>query len=164
MSIKGRAKLFVTMHELQGVTTGEEVFNLYAKIYNEVFDSVVKVFDGVVDLLEFFKEKGIKCAIATGCDISLMDIALAKLDLAKYMTAVVTCDDVGEHKPNPLVYMAAMEKCGATKEESIIFEDSVVGIKGAKNAQCLQHLLYLSDNNRLEEKKSYTDYHFTDYK
>lgn len=96
--------------------------------------------------------------------MGLLDIALTKLRLKEYMTAIVTCEDVGENKPNPLVYIVAMEKCGCTKEQSIIFEDSVAGIKGAKNAGCLQHLLYISDNNHLEEKKSHSDYHFTSYK
>lgn len=76
-------------------------------------------------------------AIGTGCDKSFLDYAVEKLGLNKYMTAVVTCEEVGENKPNPLVFHAAMERCGCSKDQCIVIEDSLPGIQCAKNADSI---------------------------
>lgn len=137
MSIRNRAGLFIELYGLQGKTTPDEILSLYIEIYKRYFKDEVKLFDGVIETLEFLKSKGIKMAIATGCDRSFLDIALGELGIEKYMTAVVTCDEIGENKPHPLVYHAAMEQCGCSKDECIVIEDSLVGIQGAKNAESL---------------------------
>lgn len=164
MSIRNRANLFIEMYGLQGKTTPDEILNLYTELYGKYFEEEVKLFDGVIETLEFLKSKGIKSAIATGCDRSFLDIALGKLNISPYMSAVVTCDEIGENKPHPLVYHAAMEQCGCAKDQCIVIEDSLVGIQGAKNADSLQHLLILSDEDHVEKKKSFTEYFFTDYR
>lgn len=45
--------------------------------------------------------------------------------------SVTTCEEVGKDKPDPAVFLKAMEKLGLTVDDCVVFEDSVTGLKGA---------------------------------
>ena len=50
--------------------------------------------------------------------------------------AILTGEDVKEGKPNPEVYLSAMKMLDVTPNETIVFEDSDIGIAAAVNAGC----------------------------
>lgn len=52
-------------------------------------------------------------------------------DLHQYFDYVITSESVKNQKPFPDGYLLAMEKCGVTPENTIIFEDSSIGKKAA---------------------------------
>jgi HAD superfamily hydrolase (TIGR01509 family) len=47
---------------------------------------------------------------------------------------IISGDDVMRPKPEPDCFLLAMEREGVTPEESIIFEDSEVGLEAAKRS------------------------------
>ena len=46
---------------------------------------------------------------------------------------IITYEDVKEKKPNPEVYLKVLEKLNVSKEDCLIIEDSLEGVKAANN-------------------------------
>ena len=89
---------------------------------------------GVRELLEELKRVGVPIALAScGGNARVHDL-LSRLRLRKYFTVVVTGDEVRLGKPDPEIFHKAARQMRAHPAESIVFEDSVSGIQGAKAA------------------------------
>lgn len=60
--------------------------------------------------------------------------AVSHLGMAKHFDLIYAGVDVRHGKPSPEIYQKAMETLGVTPGETLIFEDSEVGIQAAKTA------------------------------
>lgn len=96
------------------------------------YTNEVKVKDGVIDFLDALNKKGIKMCVATATEKSLVMLAVKSCGLDKYFDTVLSCNDIGKGKDKPDIYLLAMEKLSATKDETCIFEDSLTAIETAK--------------------------------
>ncbi|MGR5108500.1 HAD family hydrolase [Vibrio jasicida] len=100
------------------------------------YDAVVKhqaipVKDGVVELLEWLKEKGIPTAVATS---TAKEVAQKKLELAglsKYFDNLTTGCEVSHGKPDPEIYLLAASRLNVDPTKCIAFEDSNNGVRSA---------------------------------
>lgn len=88
--------------------------------------------EGARELLEDFSKRGIKMCLATATDMQYVRIALEKLDLNKYFTAVMSCADIGKGKDKPDIYLNAVDALGFERDETCVFEDSYVALETAK--------------------------------
>ena len=89
---------------------------------------------------------------------------ISKAPLDKYFDLIYTREDVAKIKPNPEVYLKAMQAFNAKPEECIVFEDSLVGIKAAKNAGLKTVAIYDKySNNDIEEIKQQADFFINNY-
>lgn len=86
---------------------------------------------GVVGLLDFADQIGLKRAVVTNGPRANADAALSALGLAGRLTIVVAGADLARAKPDPLPYLRALELTGATAGRSIAFEDSPTGVRSA---------------------------------
>lgn len=59
---------------------------------------------------------------------------LERFDLVGLFDLILTHDDVKKSKPDPEGYLKAMEYFGISADESVVFEDSDVGIQAAEKA------------------------------
>ena len=87
--------------------------------------------EGAIAYLEALKAKGVKMCVATATDRPLVEVALERLDMAKYFERVFTCTEVGAGKRHPDIFYAVMEFFGGTKEDTVIYEDSLHAIATA---------------------------------
>ena len=56
-------------------------------------------------------------------------------DLTKYFKTIITSEDAGVKKPNPIIFEYALNKTNALRNESIMIGDNwEADIMGAKNA------------------------------
>ncbi len=86
-------------------------------------------------LVAYFAANGYKMAIASAsdrvkvlCNVGLLGIPVERFD------AIITADDVSRQKPDPEIFLTAMARVGARPEETLVFEDSLMGVKAAKAA------------------------------
>lgn len=93
---------------------------------------VVKVKDGAGELLDLLKEKGIKTALATSSFQNFATFIMKSFDLYDKFDLFLTEADIVKNKPDPEIFIKAQERLAVTKEECVIFEDSLNGIKSAK--------------------------------
>ena len=71
---------------------------------------------------------------------------MEKSDLTKYFKTIITSEDVGVKKPNPIIFEHALEQAKATSRESIMIGDNwEADIMGAKNAGF--DVIYCNFNN-----------------
>jgi HAD superfamily hydrolase (TIGR01509 family) len=92
--------------------------------------------DGVIELLENLKSKGIKLCVASATRLDHVMLCLDNLKLTKYFEAVLSCADIGKGKDKPDIYLLALEKLGVKAEEACVFEDSYVALETAKKIGC----------------------------
>ena len=102
-----------------------------------MYASAVTINDGLLNTLMFAKHNGIKVALATTARlVNVMTILKTHHIDNSLFDAILTGEDVKEGKPNPEVYLSAMKILGVTPNETIVFEDSDIGITAAVNAGC----------------------------
>ena len=97
-------------------------------------DEMVYLFDGIVDMLKTLRDKGYKTAIATSRTHEGTMKYLNQFGIADYFDAVVTMEDVKNHKPNPETCLMALEKLGAKPSEAVMLGDTRFDIGCANNA------------------------------
>ena len=94
----------------------------------------VPVMDGVFEILDYCKEKGIICCVATGSPRPMATLELTNTKLISYFDFMVTGEEIKNGKPAPDIYLKALAHYGFNKDEAIIFEDAPNGARSALNA------------------------------
>ncbi len=95
--------------------------------------------EGVEDYLKEAKELGLKIGLASSSSRKWVEGFLTKLNIIQYFDVIKTRDDVSKVKPNPELYLKALEALGVLPSEAIAFEDSLNGLRAARAAglQCV---------------------------
>jgi HAD superfamily hydrolase (TIGR01509 family) len=89
---------------------------------------------GIATCISSAKRRGLKLAIASSSTQKWVTRNLRKFGLLDEFDAVCTSDYVSAVKPDPALYLLALEKLGVRADEAIAFEDSPNGILAAKRA------------------------------
>ena len=127
--------LLITMErEFPGVDP-EEAANVYRDYQKLKADELVKVFDGIPELLEALKQAGYRIAIVTSRTRESAERYLDMLGLGDYFEDMVSCEDTNIHKPNPEPILLCLKKLGISRDEAIMVGDSPFDIKCANNAE-----------------------------
>lgn len=95
---------------------------------------LLRINEPLVRLIESFKAMGGKTAIASTARKENLMNAVNYLGIAKHFDLIYAGVDVKKGKPSPEIYLKAMEALGVTAGQTLIFEDSEVGIQAAKAA------------------------------
>lgn len=85
----------------------------------------------VLSLLRAAKSKGLYLALVTSSEKVVTEELLRIVGLGHFFELVLTRDDCPRHKPDPWPYLKAQEVSGFQNFETIIFEDSSVGLEAA---------------------------------
>jgi beta-phosphoglucomutase len=94
----------------------------------------LQLVDGVVEFIAELNQRGIRMAVATSASRYRVDRMLSQFKIDQYFSVVITGNDVKEGKPNPAVFKAACERLQGFPSASVVFEDAVSGVRGAKAA------------------------------
>lgn len=103
-------------------------------IYREIYSPYIKPVDGLVDLLDYLKEKGVKLAVATSAPNANYKFIEKSLHLEKKFDKVIDASMVQHGKPDPEIYLKASELLKVHPSDCLVFEDSFSGIQAAKAA------------------------------
>lgn len=107
---------------------------LKSEIFYEKYMKDVPPIEDMLDVLKDLHEKGFKIAVATGSARYETMFQLHRLNLFKYVSAVVTSTDVTHGKPHPETFTKALNFLGSNKPwEAVVFEDTDNGMKAAYN-------------------------------
>lgn len=104
----------------------------FYKDYEAKYGVAIK--PGVIETLNFFKEKGIRLAVCTSTFWEKTERTLKKAELFDQFDLIYTGDNVKIGKPNPEIYLNTLEKLGVKADECIAFEDSSFGVIAAHAA------------------------------
>ena len=91
---------------------------------------------GACELLESLVKLNVPIGLATASGKSNVDYFIEKFSLDQYFPkkAIIFDDGVIPGKPNPALFLIAMDALGLSPEDTLIFEDSISGVKAAENA------------------------------
>ena len=92
----------------------------------------VPLLPGAMAWLRGLKEDGWRQAVATSAPLANVDATLEPLGLRDYFDAVVSADEVGRGKPDPLVFLTAAERIGVAPARCVVVEDAPAGLEGAR--------------------------------
>ncbi len=90
--------------------------------------------EGVERLIKDTKKNGLKLALATSSGLEKPTYHLKRLGIYDYFDHLITGDCVERIKPAPDLFIKALEKLDVAKEEAIIFEDSLNGLRAGIEA------------------------------
>lgn len=91
--------------------------------------------DGVVELLDYLKTKGVLTALATSTVTQRGIRILNQTKLISYFDLMLFGDQVEKTKPNPEIFLAITSNFRIPLHDAIIFEDSYNGIKAGNEAK-----------------------------
>jgi beta-phosphoglucomutase family hydrolase len=94
----------------------------------------MKAIEGLREFLQQLSEAKIRLAVASSGSNGRVNYVLDLLDLRNYFQAIVTGDQVTYGKPDPTILRLACEQLCVRPSETLVFEDSVSGIRAAKAA------------------------------
>lgn len=123
----------------------EKVKELKKKVYPKYFNYLELNLPLFLTLIRLHNE-GVKTCIASTASKENLNNVLKYLDIEDIFDYVITGEDVKHGKPDPEVYLKALEKCECNPEDAVIYEDSEVGFKAAEAA----NVKYISVNQNYE--------------
>lgn len=145
--------------------TAEEITAEIISFVEEQYRTTIPLKPFAREFLEKEKKNGAKMCILTASEASYIHLALNRLDISKYFDFVMTCTETGLYKSGPEVFRTAMERLGGTPVDTIVFEDALYAIKGAKQGGLT---VYAIEEPVMEQEKSeiqtLADRYLTSYK
>lgn len=112
----------------------EEFWKIENKLYYKYFNKA-PIFNETVKFMGILKKKGYKIAITTSSDLKTTKMLLKRIKkLSKYIDKIVTRENYKKSKPDPEPYLITAKKLKVKPSECIVIEDSLTGLKSAKNA------------------------------
>jgi putative hydrolase of the HAD superfamily len=89
---------------------------------------------GVLEMLTAAKQAGLRLAVASSSPHHWVDGHLARLGLDHFFETVRCSDDVARTKPEPDLYLSALDALKVSADQAIAFEDSPNGVRAARSA------------------------------
>ncbi|MEO3946296.1 HAD family hydrolase [Gorillibacterium sp. CAU 1737] len=86
---------------------------------------------GVREYLKQAREAGLKLGLASSSDREWVERHLKQLGLYEFFDCIRTANDVDQVKPDPALYLKALEGLGVTAKEAVAIEDSPNGMRAA---------------------------------
>ena len=117
-----------------GFTNEEDIDRIRRRkieLYPTLFDSV-HLNEPLWNFVQDFRAQGGKAWIVSTGQKENIENVLNYLNIKDKVDGILTSSDVREPKPSPEAFLKAMEIEGVTPAETLIFEDSPVGIAAAK--------------------------------
>ena len=114
-------------------STISEIRELASNLFHDKIGQPI-LRDGVEDYLIAAKEAGLKIGLASSSKREWVEKYLTQLHILPYFEVIKTRDDVTTVKPDPELYVQAINALGVNPDEAVAFEDSLNGLKAARAA------------------------------
>jgi HAD superfamily hydrolase (TIGR01509 family) len=130
---------FDAAEHLSGLASGRLDTVTMRDRYRKEADEMIHasaVLPGVIRMIEQAKGHGLQVAIGSSSPHSWVDTHAQRLGIYHYFDTIICADDVepGRTKPNPDIYLKALERLNVRSNEAVVFEDSVNGVLAARRA------------------------------
>ena len=136
--VMGRGRKVVKEKFLSIYGENLPIYNMYKEkdyeLSKYIEENEVPIKEGAYELLEFLKVNGYKVALATSAKRGRAMKHLKDSRFENYFDVIITGEDIEKTKPNPEIFLKALERLNIEPKKAIVIEDSIAGIKAAKNA------------------------------
>lgn len=153
-------RLFIREFGLPG--TPEQIAGEINALMEEHYRTDVPLKPGAADFLARLRDAGVKMCIASSTHPALIDICLRRLGVRDCFEFLLSCEEVGEGKNKPTVYLEAARRMGGSPENTVIFEDILVAAQTAKKAGFSLGVIYdVNSDAEQPQLKKLADCYFT---
>lgn len=160
LTMEGTANLFIREYHLP--ETAEQICSEINGLMERHYRTDVPLKPGAAAFLERMKAAGVRMCIASSTNPVLIDICLRRLGVRDYFDFLLSCEEVGEGKNRPTVYLEAARRLGGTPENTVIFEDILVAAQTAKGAGFSLGVIYdVNSDAEQPQLKKLADCYFT---
>lgn len=90
--------------------------------------------EGLLELLDYLDEKGLKKAVATSSSRDVAEGLLKSAGVLDRFDTVICGDEITKGKPEPEIFLKACEKLGIEPVKALVLEDSEMGLLAAHAA------------------------------
>jgi beta-phosphoglucomutase-like phosphatase (HAD superfamily) len=105
--------------------------------FNEKVKDGIPLKEGVKEILVFFQEKGLPVMIASSTQTPKVRKQTEDAGIAPYFKDMIGGEQCEKSKPNPDIFLKAMEQLGLLPENCMIIEDSFNGVCAAHASKAL---------------------------
>ena len=160
LTMAGSAQLFIREFGLPG--TPEQIAGEINALMEEHYRADVPLKPGAAELLARLKAAGVKMCVASSTHPALIDLCLRRLGVRDHFEFLLSCEEVGEGKNKPTVYLEAARRLGSTPENTVIFEDILVAAQTAKQAGFSLGVIYdVNSDDEQPQLKALADCYIT---
>jgi HAD superfamily hydrolase (TIGR01509 family) len=99
--------------------------------YSAVLFESISRDDELISVFKFIKSRGIKIAVASNSIRQTLDTCLNSLGVRPFVDYSLSNEDVELPKPDPQIYSKCMSNFNVKAEDTVIFEDSEIGLRAA---------------------------------
>ena len=114
----------------------DAIMSLTYQISYEIQAHTLPEKPGLHEILNFFREYGVKMAVASSSHRAAVERNLENSGVRPYFEAVVTGEDLSRGKPDPEAFLTAAARLGLPPEDCYVFEDSFNGVRAGHAAGC----------------------------
>lgn len=90
----------------------------------------------LISIFKSLSELNFKLACCSNSIRKSVNVMLSKIGVIEYFDLILSNDDVNNSKPHPEIYWKAMSSLNFLPEETLIIEDSPIGLLGAERSNC----------------------------
>ena len=151
------------LHEVRGIgRDGHELWEYCTSLIEDFYRNKVEMKPGAMEFLKYLHENNVKMCIASASALDMVEIAVERCEIGKYIPKLLSSCDYGCGKDKPDVYFGALEYLGTPIEETWVFEDSLVALNTAKRIGMPVVGIYDAYNFGHEEMKEIADFYIED--
>ena len=163
--IMGASNAMIASRYLSHLSVVEQAAALDAKeaAYRDALGELEPIF-GALALLDFADRRGLKRAVVTNAPRANAEKVLAALGIGRRLPILVIGGELARSKPDPLPYLTALERTGASAAHSLAFEDSLSGVRaaGAAGLAVVGMMTTLNAQTLIEAGATFAAEDFTD--
>lgn len=109
-----------------------EIIREWYDMAKDAYANTVTLKPNAREYLDTLKRKGVRIAVATSSDSELVKPALLNNGIFSYFQHIVTVRDVTRGKGYPDIYEEAASRMHIQPADTVVFEDILKGVEGAK--------------------------------
>ncbi|OFO59859.1 haloacid dehalogenase [Peptoniphilus sp. HMSC075B08] len=112
----------------------EELMRDFSRTVEDFYRNKVETKEGCLEILKYFKDKGIKVVIGTSTAAHFANIVIEKYGIDKFIDGLYTADSVGHLKAEEKFYTSIVEELGERPEDVFLVDDSYLALRTGKKA------------------------------
>ena len=144
--------------------TAESCTQTYRRIFSDNnLLGAVPPFPHVLETIRTLYQKGLTLTVASSRGRDSLPGLLNELEIAPYISLIISADDVKHHKPHPESVLVTLEQLGKKADETLVVGDTIYDIDMGKGASTLTCGVTYGNGTRSELVQAGANYLIDDF-
>ncbi|MBQ7677815.1 MAG: HAD-IA family hydrolase [Lachnospiraceae bacterium] len=126
--------MYAVIHKHYPEVEPESFAGACRKMVADALKKEVPIKPGLFDILDFFRERNVKMAVASSSQQQMIRGNLKKAGMEDYFSVVLSSTEVAQPKPAPDVFLEAAKRLGLDAADCYVLEDSFGGVRAGAAA------------------------------